>query len=65
MGPDLVRGWFLAKVPHGTRTAGFCSGSSSCAFQHASLSFVVRPSVCGLHLTWHIFLLLNIGHSVF
>ena len=65
MGPDLVRGWFPAKVPQGTRTAGFYSDSSSCVFQPASLSFIVRPSVYGLHLTWHIFLLLHIGHSVF
>ena len=65
MGPDLIRGWFLAKVPQGTQTAGFCSDSSSCVFQPASLSFAIRPSVCGLHLTWHIFLLLHTDHSVF
>ena len=32
MGPDLVQGCFLAKVPQGTRTAGFCSGKSSCFY---------------------------------
>ena len=62
MGPDLVQGCFLAKVPQGTRTAGFCSDNSSCVFQLASLSFIVRLPVCGLHLTWCIFLLLHIGH---
>ena len=56
MGPDLVRGWFPAKVRLGKQTAGFCSDCSNYVFQLASLSFVVRPSVCGLHLTWHIFL---------
>ena len=65
MGPDLVRDWFLAKIPRGTRTVGFCPDSSNFVFQLASLSFVVRPSVCGLHLTWRIFLLLHTGHSVF
>ena len=59
---DLVQGCFLAKVPQGTQTAGFCSGNSSCVFQPASLSFVVRLSVYDLHLTWRIFLLLHIGH---
>ena len=65
MGPDLVWDWFLAKIPQGTRTAGFCSDSSNCVFQPASLSFVARPFVCGLHLTWHIFLLLHTDHPVF
>ena len=65
MGPDLVRGWFLANVPWGTQTADFCFDGSSCVFQPASLSFIVRPFVCGLHLIWHIFLPLRTGHSVF
>ena len=56
MGHDLVQGWFLAKVPQGTRTEDFCSGSSSCFSQLASLSFAARPSVCGQRLTWRIFL---------
>jgi len=61
MVPDLVPDCFLAKVPRGTRTVGFCSDSSNFVFQLASLSFVVRPSVCGLHLTWRTFLLPHIG----
>ena len=54
MGPVLNQGWFLAKVPQGTRIVSFCSDSSSCFSQLASLSFTARPSVCGLRLTWHI-----------
>ena len=62
MGPVLDQGWFLAKVPQGTRIVGFCSDSSSCFSQLASLSFAARPTVCGLHLIWRIFLLQHIGH---
>ena len=51
MGPVLDQGWFLAKVPQGTRIVSFCSDSSSCFSQLASLSFTGRPSVCGLRLT--------------
>ena len=51
MGPVLDQGWFLAKVPQGTRIVGFCSDSSNCFSQLASLSFAARPSVCGLRLT--------------
>ena len=65
MGPDLVRGWFLANVPWGTQTADFCFDGSSCVFQPASLTFVVRPSIYGLHLIWRISLLLHTGRLVF
>ena len=51
MGPVLDQGWFLAKVPQGTRIVSFSYDSSSCFSQLALLSFAARPSVCGLGLT--------------
>ena len=41
MGPDLVQVWFLANVPQGTRTEGFCSGSSNFIFELVSLFFAI------------------------
>jgi hypothetical protein len=63
-GPNLLGGSatadFLQRFHGEHETAGFCSDSSSCVSQLASLSFVVRLSIWDLHLTWRIFLLLRL-----
>ena len=61
MSPIPSQGWSLAKVPQETRTVGFCFGSSSYFSHPASLPFAARPSICGLRLTWRIFLPHYIG----